>query len=78
MNRERRLFFMHCFLCLFPISLLEQVFKWLFYIGFFSFGRQKKVVAVRVKQVVILYSNNCTGIRWGGLSIGSLRQVVVL
>ena len=35
-------------------------------------GRQKKVVAGRVKQVVVLYSNDCTGIRWGGLIIGRL------
>ena len=38
----------------------------------------KKVVAGRVKQVVVLYSNNFTGIRLGGLSIGRLRQVVGL
>ena len=36
------------------------------------------MVAGRVKQVVVLYSNDCTGIRWGGLSIGRLRRVVVL
>ena len=45
---------------------------------FFSFGRQKKVVAGTVKQVVALYSNNCMGIRRGGLSIGHLRRVAVL
>ena len=39
---------------------------------FFHLG-DKKAVAGRVKQVVVLYSNNCTGIRWGGLSIGRLR-----
>ena len=44
----------------------------------FSFGRQKKVVAGRVRQVVVLYSNDCMGICWGGLSIGRLRRVVVL
>ena len=44
----------------------------------FSFGRQKKVVSGHVKQVVILYSNNCVEIRLGGLSIGRLRRVVVL
>ena len=38
----------------------------------------KKVVAGRVKQAVVLYSNDCAGIRWGGLGIGSLRRVVVL
>ena len=30
-------------------------------------GRQKKVVARRVKQVVVLYSNDCTRIRIGRL-----------
>ena len=45
---------------------------------FFSFGRQKKVVSGRFKQVVVLYSNDCTGIRLGGLRIGRLRRVVVL
>ena len=38
----------------------------------------KKVVAGCVKQVVVLYSNDCVGIRLGGLSLGRLRQVVVL
>ena len=32
----------------------------------------------RFKQVVILYSNDSTGIHWCGLNIGCLRQVVVL
>ena len=45
--------------------------------GFFLLG-DKKVVAGHVKQVVALYSNSCTGIRLGKLSIGHLRQVVVL
>ena len=44
----------------------------------FFIWETKKVVAGRVKQVVVLYSNDCTGIRWGGLSIGRLRRVVVL
>ena len=59
---------MHCSLYLFPISLFDKVFQWLFQINFFSFGRQKKVVAGRVKQVVVLFSNDCTGIRRGILS----------
>ena len=46
--------------------------------NFFSFGRQKKVVAGRVRQVVVLYSNDCMGICLGGLSIGRYRRVVVL
>ena len=37
----------------------------------------KKVVAGRVKQVVVLYSNDCKGIRLDGLSIGRLIEVVV-
>ena len=45
---------------------------------FFLFGRQKNVVAGCVMQVVVLYSNDCMGIYLGGLSIGWLRQVVVL
>ena len=45
---------------------------------FFHLGDKKKVVAGHVKQVVVLYSNGCTGIHWGGLSIGCLRQVVAL
>ena len=31
-----------------------------------------------VRQVVVLYSNNCIGIGLGGLSIGYLQQVVIL
>ena len=45
---------------------------------FFSFGGQKKVVAGRARQVVVLYSNDCMGIGLGELGIGCLRQVVVL
>ena len=45
---------------------------------FFSFGGQKKVVAGRVRQVVVLYSKDCMGIGMGGLNIGRLRRVVVL
>ena len=36
------------------------------------------MVAGRVQQVVVLYSNDCMGIRWGRLSIGRLRRKVVL
>ena len=35
---------------------------------FFSFGRQKKVVSGCVRQVVVLYSNDCMGICLGRLS----------
>ena len=38
----------------------------------------KKVAAGHVRKVVILYSNNFIGICFGGLSVGHLRQVVVL
>ena len=44
---------------------------------FFSFGGQK-VVASRVRQVVVLDSNDCMGIGLSGLSIGRLRRVVNL
>ena len=43
----------------------------------FSFGRQKTVVAGRVRHVVGSYSNNSMGICFGGLNISRLRQVVV-
>ena len=43
----------------------------------FSFGRQRKVVAGRVKQVFVLHSNDSAGIRLSGLSIGHLRRVVI-
>ena len=45
--------------------------------GYFSFGRQKKVVACHVRQVAVLYSNDCTRIFLGGLRIGRLTEVVV-
>ena len=44
----------------------------------FFIWETKKVVAGRVRQVVILYSDDCMGICLGGLSTGHLRQVVVL
>ena len=44
----------------------------------FFIWETKKVVAGCVKQVVVLYSNDCIGIHLGGLSLGHLRQVVVL
>ena len=44
---------------------------------FFILG-VKEVVAGRVRQVVVLYSNNSMGIGLGGLSIGHLRGVVIL
>ena len=35
------------------------------------------IVAGRVRQAVVLYSNNCMGIGLGGLSIGHLIEVVL-
>ena len=32
------------------------------------------MVAGRVKQVVVLYCNDCMGVRWGGLNIGRLNK----
>ena len=45
---------MHCSLCLFFISLLDKVFSGCFRQAFFHLG-EKKVVAGRVRQVVVLY-----------------------
>ena len=45
---------------------------------FFFIWEIKEVVAGRVKQVIVIYSNDCTGIRLGGLGIGHLNEVVVL
>ena len=54
-------------------SFLVVVLDRLFFIW-----ETKKVVAGRVKLVVVLYSDDCTGTRLGGVSIGLLRRVVVL
>ena len=43
-----------------------------------SFGGTKKVVAGHVKQVVVLYMNDCMGIVLGRLNISRLGKVVVL
>ena len=40
----------------------------------FSFGRQNKVVAGRVRQVVVLYSNDCMGICWGDSALVVLDE----
>ena len=45
-----------------PISLLDKVLQWLVYTGFFFILGTKKVVAGRVKQVVVLYSSDFIGI----------------
>ena len=68
----RDLFLMHSF----------PFFRWIkFYSGsyrqiFFHLG-DKKVVACCLRQVVVLYSNDCMGIGLGGISIGCLRRVVI-
>ena len=46
--------------------------------GLFFLWETKQVVAGRIRQVVVLYSNDCMRIRLGGLRIGRLRRVVVL
>ena len=53
----------------FPVVVLGRLF---------FIWETKKVVAGRVRQVVVLYSNDCMGICLGGLNIGRLRRVVVL
>ena len=63
-------------LCLFSISSLGNVLQWLFQTGFFHLG-DKNVGTGRVRQVVVLYSNDCMGIGLGGLSLGRLIEVVV-
>ena len=54
-------------------SLLVVVLDRLFFMR-----ETKKVVAGRIKQVVVLDSNDCMAICLGALSIGCLRRVVVL
>ena len=66
---------MHCFLCLFCISLLDKVFSGSFRQAFFIW-KTKRVVAGHIKQVVVLYCNDFMGICLDRLSIGYLRQVV--
>ena len=41
---------------------------------FFFLWGTKKVVTGRIRQVVVLYSNNCIGIGLGRLSIGRLNR----
>ena len=68
---------MHCSLCMFPITSLHEVFSGCFKQVFFHLG-DKIVIAGRLRQVEVLYSNNGMGICLGGLSTGHLRRVVVL
>ena len=62
---------------LLPISSVDKVLQWLSYTGFFISGT-KRVVAGRVRQVFVLYSNGSMRIGLGDLSIGRPRRVVVL
>ena len=68
---------MHCSICLFCISSLDKVFSGCFRQVFFIW-ETKKLVTGHVRQVVILYSNDCTGLCLGRLGICCLRQVVIL
>ena len=61
-----------CFPFLCRIKLCSGCFRQVFFIW-----ETIKVVAGRVRQVVVLYSNNCMRIWLGGFSIGRLRQVDV-
>ena len=63
---------MHCFPFLRWIKFCDG-----FRQGFFFIWGTKKVVAGRIKQVVVLYSNDCMGTGFGRLSIGRLTEVVV-
>ena len=64
---ERDFFLCIVALCLFPTTLFER---------FFFIWETKKVVAGRVRQVVVLCSNNYMGICLRGLS-SRLTEVVV-
>ena len=59
--------FYHC--CLMFVSHFVVVLD-----TFFSLRETKKVVPGRIRQVVVLYSNDCMGICLGRLSIGHLDK----
>ena len=77
---------MHCSLCFLFVCLFVCLFFaflcWIklcsccFRQGFFHL-EVKKVVAGRVRQAVVLYSNDWMGICLGRLSIGRFSEVVV-
>ena len=77
---NQRLFFFFCIvaLYLFPTSWLGKVLQCLFQTDFLFIWKAERVVSGHVRQVVVLYCNNCMGICLGRLSIGRLRQVFVL
>ena len=62
-----------CFAFLCCIEFFSGCFRGLF----FLWETKKKVVAGRVRQLVVLYSNDCMRICLGGLRIGRLKEVVV-
>ena len=62
-----------CFSFLRWVKFCRGCFRQVFFIW-----ETKKVVAGRVKQVVVLHSNDCMGICLGGLSNGRLRRVMAL
>ena len=71
-------FFMHC--CLMFGSHFSAGLSFVVVLDrFFYFGRPKKVIAGRVRQVIVLYSNNCMAIIClGGISISRrLLEVVI-
>ena len=47
---QRYLFFMHCSLCLFRISLLDRVFQWLLQRAIFPLGDKKKWLLVALDR----------------------------
>ena len=59
---------MHCFPFLFPFGLDRL---------FFHLEGTIKVVTDHIRQMVVLYSNDCMRICLGGLSTGCLIEVVV-
>ena len=68
---------MHC--CYTYVSHFVSGYSFIVVVlGRFFYLGDKKVVAGCIRQVVVLYSNDCIGICLGELSIGRLRRVVVL
>ena len=60
-----------------PITSLHKVFSGCFKQVCFHLG-DKKVIAGRLRQVVVLFGNDCMEICLGELSIDPLRRVVAL
>ena len=57
------------------VSQILKFFSGCFRQVFYHFG-DKKVVTGHVKQLVVLYSNDCMGICLGGLSVGGLGRLI--